>query len=500
MKISLISPYPDFTSFGIRTISATLKQAGHQSRLIFLSDPCKDVFGANRYKEPILGSILHACEGSDIIGITLMTNYFEDAVKITKAIKRKMNTPVIWGGIHPTIRPEEALQYADMVCIGEGEESTLELLTKMQHHEPYWDVKGYWFKRDGAIIRNNQRVLIHDLDVYPMPDYSLEGHYALFKAKICEMSSEIMEYCFETNNVSSIFGKVIYQTLTGRGCPHQCAYCSNDFLKGLYEGQAFLRWRSVRHILSELQWIKDKFPYIEAILFSDDCFFARSMKNLEEFAHGYKEKIGLPFLCLGSPLTVTEDKLALLVDAGLIHIQMGIESGSRNLREIFNRGVFSNERILKVIQSINKYKKKMIPPHYDFILDSPYETTQDKIESLKIISKIPRPFRLQTFSMVLYPGTKLYQMAKKDGLIKDEKKEIYDRSYVTQKNRGYLNLLFSLAKGGRLPSWLLSLLIRQPIVSILSSRILNPFFQYFNSILIVFYHSVIWFFRLGKKK
>ena len=179
---------------------------------------------------------------------------------------------------------------------------------------------------------------------------------------------------------------------------------------------------------------------------------------------------------------------------------MGIETGSRNLREIFNRREFSNERILKVIQSINKYKRRIIPPHYDFILDSPYETTQDKIESLKLISKIPRPFRLQTFSMVLYPGTKLYQMAKKDGLIKDEKKEIYDRSYVTRKNRGYLNLLFSLARGGRLPSGLLRLLISQPIVSILAGRILNPFFQYFNSILIVFYHSVIWFFRLGKKK
>ncbi len=83
----------------------------------------------------------------------------------------------------------------------------------------------------------------------------------------------------------------------------------------------------------------------------------------------------------------------------------------------------------------------------------------------------------KSFSLVLYPGTKLYEMAKKDGLIYDEKKEIYEKSY-TMRAPNYLNLLITLSKGGKMPGPLLKLLVSSPIVYILNSKQLKPFFKY----------------------
>ena len=460
-------------------MSAFLKQHGHKTQIIFLPDPLGDdlVYGAKRYEDCVLDELVSLCAGADLIGLTLMTNFFDNAVQITEKLKSKLDIPVIWGGVHPTIRPDESLEYADMVCIGDGEEAMLKLVNNIENGESKLNTDNFWIKSNGMIFKNPLGKLTDNLDSYPMPDYSLEGHHVLYEGHILQMTSELLKIFLERGTVSTYLKKIGYQTMTGRGCPHRCTYCINDTIKSLYEGQGYLRWRSVDHVIGELLWVKENMPYIGYIWISDDAFFARSLKNLENFCKEYKEKIGLPFSCLGSPLTITEEKMGLLVDSGLIYIQLGLESGSRSIQELFNRKNMSNEVMMGAIRIINKYKDKMFPPSYDFILDVPYETDEDKIESLKFITEIPKPFRLQPFSLVLYPGTKLYQMAKADGFIKDDRLEIYSKSY-TMREPGYPNLLMILAKGGRFPSPLLKLLVSRPVVRVLNSNAMRPFFKY----------------------
>jgi radical SAM superfamily enzyme YgiQ (UPF0313 family) len=118
----------------------------------------------------------------------------------------------------------------------------------------------------------------------------------------------------------------------------------------------------------------------------------------------------------------------------------------------------------------------MFPPSYDFILDVPYETDQDVVESLRLIARIPKPFQLQPFALVLYPGTKLHEMATRDGLVGDERREIYAKSY-TMREGNYLNLLITLARGGKFPGPLLKLLVSDPAVAVLNSRPLRPLFR-----------------------
>lgn len=478
MKVTLISPYPDITAFGIRTISAYLKQHGHKTQLIFLPDPYGDnlVFGMKRYDNKVLDELIPLCKDSNIIGITLMTNFYEGAVQITERLKEGVTAPVIWGGIHPTIRPEESLEHADIVCLGDGEEALLELADRMHRGEDYHDVKNLWLKEAGRRIKNPIRGLTRDIDLYPMPDYSMDSHHIMYDGKIQPLTYDLIKFYLEKGTVSQYLDKIGYQTMTGRGCPHKCTYCINDTLKGMYNNENYLRWRSTRHVIEELLWVKEKLPYVGFIWISDDAFFARNKKNLEEFCREYKEKIGLPFSCLASPLTISDEKMDMMVDAGLIYLQMGVESGSKRMQELFNRRQMDNDRLKKAFRIINKYKDRILPPSYDFILDVPYETDEDKIESLKLIAEIPKPFHLQPFSLVLYPGTMLYEMARKDNMIKDEKRQIYEKSYA-MREMSYLNLLVTLSKNGRFPNRLLKILVSSPLVDILKSRPMKPLFR-----------------------
>jgi len=479
MKISLISLYPDITSFGIRIISAYLKQYGHKTQLIFLPDPYGDdiVYGKQRYENHILEEVISLCRQSDLIGVTLMTNFFNGAIQLTNKLKKELSTPVIWGGVHPTIKPDECLEYADIVCIGEGEDAMLELVNRMSKGENYLRTANLWFSTGNKVIKNPLSPLPRDLDIYPFPDYSMDDHHIMINDQIVPISDKITELFLKNGTVSKYLGKTGYQTLTSRGCPHSCAYCINHTIKEMYGGKGKLRWRSVNHVIEELMWVRRAMPYVNYIWISDDEFMAQKTDNIKEFAIQYKVKIGFPFSILVSPFSVTEQKMSLLVDAGLIYVQMGIESGSVQMQRLYNREIMDNKRMMKAITIINKFKDKMYPPSYDFLVDVPFETDKDRIDSLHFISNIPKPFRLQPFTLILYPGTLLYEMAKKNVLVIDEHKEIYEKTY-TMRKPDYLNFLMMLSKKGKFPSPLLKILITPLIVNILNSKVLKPLFKF----------------------
>jgi radical SAM superfamily enzyme YgiQ (UPF0313 family) len=243
-------------------------------------------------------------------------------------------------------------------------------------------------------------------------------------------------------------------------------------MKNVYKGQAYLRWRSIDNVIHELLWVKDHLPYINFVLLLDDLFLARTLEDIEKFGREYKNKIGLPFMCAASPLTVTEEKMRSLVDAGMIFVEMGIQSASKKIQNLYGRNSMSNERIMQAATIVNKFKDRLVPI-YDFIIDSPYETVKDQRESLKYVSMLPKPFRLNVFSLVFYPGTKIYTMAKEDGFIEDEKKQIYEK-HVFAREPSYLNLLMVIAKGGKFPSLLLRLFLTPPLVGILTSKPIKP--------------------------
>ena len=93
MKISLISMLPGIHEFGLRTVSACLKQAGHDVNLFFLM---KDFH--KKYSEITMDNLVKLMKGSELVGISLMTNFFDNAIQITQKLKNNYDFPIIWGG------------------------------------------------------------------------------------------------------------------------------------------------------------------------------------------------------------------------------------------------------------------------------------------------------------------------------------------------------------------------------------------------------------------
>jgi hypothetical protein len=98
---------------------------------------------------------------------------------------------------------------------------------------------------------------------------------------------------------------------------------------------------------------------------------------------------------------------------------------------------------------------------------------EDKLHTLRLISQLPKPYRLQVFSVIYYPGTSLHTIAERDGLVNDEKAEIYDRMFF-ERHDSYTNTLLFLARSGRFPHPLLKALIDERVVDVMTSDYLEP--------------------------
>ncbi len=481
MKITLVSPYPDITNYGLRTLSGVLRAAGHETQLIFLPDFSGDgeiahvEMRRDRYSALTMERFLELVEDSDLVGITLMTHYFDSAMQLTRAVKEEHGTPVIWGGFHPSARPDECAAHADFVAVGDSEDLLLQLVDHLERNdlEDLSHIDGLIWRRGDTVVKNGPGALEQELDAYPFPDFSGDGHHILFEGEVLEMNPDLLRRYLHNGTVSRMFSRTGYQTMTGRGCPHACTYCGNSFTRDLYKGQRYVRYRSVENVMQELEQVTAQYPFIDFIWFSDDSFFGRDLPDMLHFASEYKRRIGLPFYLLGSPGTITEEKYAALVDAGLHCIQMGIEHGSVRIQKLMRRSTMGNDKILESAEIIARYADRTAPPQYDVIYDLPYETVEDKVDTLRLIARLPKPFKLQVFSVIFYPGTSLHTLASRDGLISDERAEIYDKMYF-EKNDNYLNTLLYLSRSGRFPARLLEALVDERLVSAMTSDYMRP--------------------------
>ncbi|MFH0795387.1 MAG: cobalamin-dependent protein, partial [bacterium] len=298
MKVALISPYEHLASYGIRMLAACLKEAGHECKTLFLTQD----FDA-RYTDEMLKDILEVLEPFPLIGMGVVTNHVHQVMQLSKAIRATYpEKKIIWGGIHATIEPDECLQSADMVCIGEGEEAMVELCNKMDSDADCTDVPNINFKIGDKIIKNAARPLVRDLDSFPFPDYDLDDHYVLDRGRLRHMTAEFLN--------QNLGGQ--YVTMSSRGCTYKCTFCCNNVYIELYKGDRWFRKRSNENIVAELRMVKDKMPYIKEIYFDDDAFLARSVRETQEFCDFYAREIALPFIVTGiTPTSITEEKLEL---------------------------------------------------------------------------------------------------------------------------------------------------------------------------------------------
>jgi radical SAM superfamily enzyme YgiQ (UPF0313 family) len=442
MKIKLI---------GLETIPSTffqimqeiLKEEGHISNYLHL-----ELRKSSDFKE-ISKQLMEFCEGSDLIGISCMTNTYPFFVKISRYLK-KLKIPIIVGGIHPTVKPIECLEHADYVCVGEGEEVIPELINRIQDNKRTDNIKNVWLKKDGKIIKNKLRPIIKDLNKLPVPKFNLKRLFYYHKGKIKNLEEN--KYL-----ISSYFTKY-YLTMSSRGCPYQCSYCLNHCLIKIDPNFAKIRRRDKEHLISELENVKKILPRETIIGFVDDDFCAKPFEELKEICEEYKKRIDMPFICASTPTSINDDKIKVLIQSGLTRLEIGVQTISEEVNKNIYRRYVSKKQMFKTVKLLEKYRYKVMIC-YDFILDNPWEKDDTKIESLKFLLSIKKPINVFLFSLTLYPGTNLYELAKKEGIIYDDYSQVYKKNHVLLENN-IINTLFILYVNYNVPKIIIKFLIK----------------------------------------
>jgi len=330
----------------------------------------------------------------DIIGINFVEDTFRLGISLLKAAKN-LNVPTIAGGVHTIISPEEVMREdaVDMVCIGEGERSLVELCQKMQNGEDYTDVHGIWFKKDGRIIKNPSNKNLVDINKLPYLDFTVYEKERFYRP---------------------VQGEV-YRMLpveVSRGCPYSCAYCAGVALKEIYKSSGiYYRRKKIEKVIEEIKFYIDKYN-LGYVYFTAETFLSMNDNEFKKFVSLYKD-IKLPFWCQTRPETIREDRIKMLEDINCDRITIGVESGNERIRkEVLNRNI-SNDLM---IRAFNILRRSSIPVSVNNLIGLPDETREDIFDTINLNRAIGAD-STSVFIFTPYKGSRLRQYCIEKGYI-----------------------------------------------------------------------------------
>ena len=401
-RIGIISMY-DVENNAVRILAATLRQAGvHVTEIYFKDWISNHIFPATDEElEGLIAAIREARLNLVCVSIRASA-YFNAARILTKHIHEELDIAVLWGGMHPTLMPDQSMESAELVLKGEGELALLDLAERLATGRDISDTPNLWLRQaDGSIRQNALRPLVSDLDSLAFRDYSTHEH-------------KVHLYGDTRVGGDPMHGDPVFQMMGSRGCIYKCSYCYNStYKKDVYPGQKWFRVRSPASMVEEIKAARSHRDF-KRIRFDDEVFnFQKDW--LVEFCDLYPKAIGLPFEIFIEPKLVNEERMSMLRDAGLVSVYMGIQSSERVTGHLYDRRV-KNSNINDIAEL---YHRLGVKPHFQLIFDDPVSTEEDKRALFEMVSKFPRPFDLYLFSMTVFPGSELNHKLLQSGLISE---------------------------------------------------------------------------------
>lgn len=291
---------------------------------------------------------------SDIIGLNAYSSILPTVLGAIQRLKAEFpRKTVILGGPSATDTPDEimALFPVDIIVVGEGELTIVDLMRTLEDGGDLENVAGIVYRRDGEIRTTARRPRVKDLDSLPLPAY----HRINF----------------------ADYGSMVH-ILTARGCPYQCKFCS---VHSIWERQ--LTYRSAASIEQEMLLIKDR---TREIRFADDTFVLSKRRVLETISIMKKVGLKVPWRANGRLDLMDDDLLEAMGESGCHVMMVGLESGSnRVLKEMNKRTTI--EQAHETLRKAARYIK-----HLDvaWIWGFPFETLDDLYLTLMALGEICR--------------------------------------------------------------------------------------------------------------
>ncbi len=386
-------------NMGVAILSSCLKQCGYDVSLIHISSPItEDSFiSLIRKHKP------------DIFAVSFISNMFSQIKRFAGWLNENFShVPTIYGGLHPTVAPEECLSVdgIKVICRGEGEGALIDFCEAIKNNGSVKDIPNLWIKEGEHIYRNSCRNLIENLDSLPFHDYEL----------------------FEYEKLEESMVHQVMITQASRGCHYSCTYCCNHALRTLYPNPGnYVRFYSVDRILDEIEYFLKKYPFLKSVRFNDDTL-THNKKWFEEFAKKYKERINLPYSGNDRVENITPEIAELLRHSGCVSLDLGIENGDERIRKEFMKRYNTNDRIINAFKLLNSHG---IATNAFNIIGMVGETPQTILKTTKL-NAIVNP--TITFNAYFYPfkGTDAYRMCKEKGYyIEEDIGSFFEKPSVT---------------------------------------------------------------------
>lgn len=346
----------------------------------------------------------------DIVGITANTPQVKQAWRTARAIKEVHDCPIVLGGPHVSVLPEESVEkpYVDIVVRGEGEDTWIDICDRLEafiNEQPYSteafmhpenevfdDCLGVTYRTsDGQIHNNIDRTPIADLDSLPWPAYHLfkmEGYTNLQPA---------------TDHVD---GSRSFSIMTSRGCPYRCTFCSQSIMP--------IKWRSrsPENVIEEWRHLVEELGAQEIGILDDSANIR--VKRLEELATLLIENDlnHVPWMFVNGIRAnlASKELLGLLKEAGLKRTAFGVETGDPEILKSIDKKV-DHDTIRWAFRNAKEVGLETIA---FMIIGLPGETRESMQRTIDFAIELD-PLIANFSMMTPYPGTKVYEIVKRQG-------------------------------------------------------------------------------------
>lgn len=355
--VSPVTAYLFYNSapLGLLYIAAVLEQHGHKVSVIDAAAERLDVPGTVRRVE---------ATRPDVTGIGSTTVVFETTKMLGTALKGAMpRVPLVLGGYHVTLLPEEAMAHPafDVGALFEGEFTMLELCEVYGGRKSLEDVQSVCFRKpDGALHFTTTRAKFKNLDELPFPARHLLPQDLYRPIPIDEHASPK------------------FAMMTSRGCPHACAFCQKS--------KSGYRSHSPEYIADEVEHLVRDFG-AKDVAFVDSLFCAskkRVMGITDEFIRrGMKDKVS--WTCSSRVEVVDKELLQRMADAGCWRTRFGIESGSDRVLDFISKGI-TKEKIRAAVTAAHEVGLR---PKAFFIIGHMPDTRETIEETIEFAKSIP---------------------------------------------------------------------------------------------------------------
>jgi len=380
MRILLIDPYVTVSanlSTSLGWLSASVRAAGHEVFVLDLN--CRRI---SDYREVLPEFISRYAP--HMIGITVMCTTYVPMLRMVNHLANYYKGYIAVGGAQIAFEKENALRDGprfDFAVIGDGEETTVELLDCLEEKGDLSQIKGLIY-RDGGQIKSNEprKWWESDLNKLPFPDFRLFG----------------------LEKVPSTYS---YRVSTSRGCPFHCIFCNPITMRS--------KWRSRNFdlVIEELRFAKAEFG-VQRFNLCEPVFNLTKERVIEFCEKLLKEQINMPWT--GSSgfraKPIDDEMVRIMQKSGFYDLKIGVETLSPNIFPNLDKG----ECIDDIINAVEVAKRNGLRIEGSFIIGLPGSTYKTEMDSFKRAQKLG--FTKMVWSLLIpYPGTRAYDWVQEHG-------------------------------------------------------------------------------------